>query len=85
MTSWLHTLAIVSPALAGASFVAIVLDLLGGHAQQMWIMNVVWPVTALYFGPLAVYAYFRWGRRSSQQAVKQAKDQAPDPPLPTSL
>jgi hypothetical protein len=25
--------------------------------QKMWIMNVVWPVTALYMGPFAVYMY----------------------------
>jgi hypothetical protein len=29
------------------------------HWQMMWIMEAVWPVTALYFGPLAWYAYRR--------------------------
>lgn len=33
-----------------------------GHRQHMAIMTVVWPVTALYFGPLAVWAYLRYGR-----------------------
>lgn len=75
MPSWLHILAITSLAVAGASFAVIVFDLVSGHPQHMWIMNVVWPVTALYFGPLAVYTYFRWGRRSSRQAVEQAKEQ----------
>ena len=27
----------------------------------MWIMNVVWPVTALYMGPLAIWAYRTMG------------------------
>jgi hypothetical protein len=28
----------------------------------MWIMNIVWPVTALYSGPLGLWAYFSFGR-----------------------
>jgi hypothetical protein len=35
----------------------------------MWIMNVVWPVTALYSGPLGVWAYYRMGRLSTKQHV----------------
>src|SRR5579885_2221359 len=27
--------------------------------QKMWIMDVVWPITALYFGPFAVYLYLK--------------------------
>jgi hypothetical protein len=27
--------------------------------QKMWIMDVVWPVTAAYFGPFAVYLYYK--------------------------
>lgn len=30
-----------------------------GHRQRMAIMNAVWPITALYLGPLAVWAYVR--------------------------
>jgi Domain of unknown function (DUF4396) len=33
------------------------------HPQKMAIMNAVWPVTALYSGPLGVAAYCRLGRR----------------------
>jgi hypothetical protein len=29
------------------------------HSQPMKVMNVVWPVTALYFGPLALWMYWR--------------------------
>lgn len=59
---WLHSLAIVSLILAGISFILIAADLLNGHQQPMWIMNLVWPLTALYAGPLAVWAYYRIGR-----------------------
>jgi hypothetical protein len=28
----------------------------------MGVMNFVFPITALYFGPLALWFYLRWGR-----------------------
>jgi hypothetical protein len=31
------------------------------HPQKMWIMNIVWPVTALYFGVVGVWAYYKIG------------------------
>ncbi len=72
--NWLETLAIASLTLAGACTITIAVDLLTGQSQHMWIMNLVWPITALYFGPLALYAYFRWGRLSAHGAVRQAKE-----------
>jgi hypothetical protein len=39
--------------------------------QAMGIMNVVWPVTALYFSVFAMWVYWVWGRRSTR-AAKQA-------------
>lgn len=35
------------------------------HPQQMAVMNWVWPITALYFGPVAVFAYNKLGREAS--------------------
>jgi hypothetical protein len=43
-----------------------------GHRQKMWIMEAVWPVTALYFGPLAWWAYRRWGRLNSPRYQQSA-------------
>ncbi len=60
MAVWLIVLAWISLALAFASAIVIVIDLIG-HRQQMWIMNLVWPITALYAGPLALWAYVRGG------------------------
>ena len=77
---WLHAIAWVSLTLALLCAVLIVLDLLRGHRQQMWIMNVVWPITALYAGPLAVWAYFKVGRLSTQARVRAAKMRGVDPP-----
>ena len=80
MPEWLNILAIVSLILAGVCFLIIAWDLLAGHPQKMWIMNVVWPVTALYAGPLAVIAYFKAGRLSSKQSVAQAKERGEENP-----
>jgi hypothetical protein len=33
-----------------------------GHRQQMGVMEAVYPITALYLGPLALLLYWRWGR-----------------------
>ena len=38
--------------------------------QKMGVMNVVWPISALYFSVLAVWAYFRWGRTKTKQAME---------------
>ena len=42
--------------------------------QKMGVMNVVWPISALYFSVLAVWAYFRWGVPKSKQAMEQHND-----------
>ena len=73
MPNWLHALAIVSLSLSAICSLIIAGHLLAGHAQKMWIMNLVWPITALYSGPLAVIAYFKVGILSSKHAVKEAK------------
>lgn len=38
-----------------------------GHRQQMGVMEAVWPVTALYFGPVAVWGYRLFGWPKSPQ------------------
>lgn len=62
--NWLYLLAWISLAVAFACTIVIVTDIAFGHPQKMWIMNVVWPVTALYAGPLSLWAYYRYGRLS---------------------
>lgn len=59
---WLHSMAVAALAVSAASAAVILTDILMGRRQQMWIMNVVWPVTAIYFGPIAVWYYFSYGR-----------------------
>jgi hypothetical protein len=46
----------------------------------MWIMNVVWPVTALFGTIIWTWAYFRFGRLSTQEAAMVAKKAGHEPP-----
>jgi hypothetical protein len=57
----LNTLAWISIGLAVACALWIALDETR-HPQSMGVMNVVWPVTALYFSLFAVWAYYYAGR-----------------------
>ncbi len=45
------------------------------HPQKMWIMNIVWPVTALYFSVFAVWAYFKIGRGMAKEAMQGMSQQ----------
>jgi hypothetical protein len=40
------------------------------HPQRMWIMKIVWPVTALYLSVFALWGYFRIGRGMAQDATQ---------------
>ncbi len=73
MPEWLIILSIVSLIIAGLCFLIILGDIFLGHRQPMWIMNVVWPITALYAGPLALWAYWKMGRVSPQDEGRSPK------------
>jgi hypothetical protein len=72
--SWLYAVSIVALGIAGACAVAIIFDILIGHKQHMWIMNLVWPITAMWAGPIALWAYFKFGRLSTHQAMRAAME-----------
>ena len=72
---WLHTLAVAAILGGFVCALIIVLHMLR-WPQHMWIMNVVWPVTALYSGPLALWFYFRYGSLNTHAAMKLAKEKA---------
>ena len=74
MPEWLTILAIGSLVLAGVCASVIVIDIMRGHRQHLWVMNLVWPITALYSGPLALWAYFAIGRLSTHEAIEEARD-----------
>ena len=57
----LHLVAWISLVVAFACATVIAADEVG-RPQRMFIMNIVWPVTALYFSVFALWAYLRFGR-----------------------
>ena len=64
---WLTVVSCVSLAVAFLCAGIILYDILvRGYRQHMWIMEAVWPLTSLYFGPLALWVYCRWGRPQSE-------------------
>lgn len=69
---WLHYLSIASIALGFVCAAAICVDAFR-HPQQMWIMNVVWPVTALFGSVFWLAGYWVYGRLSAAERVQAAK------------
>jgi hypothetical protein len=53
------------------SALVIAVDVLRGYRQHMMIMNWVYPITGLYWGPVAVYFYFRRGRQMSHRWARE--------------
>lgn len=80
--TWLSDLAWVALAVGLACSGWIVFDIYGrGYRQHMTVMEVVWPVTALYAGPLAVLGYTRFGRpKTGRWLADRHRDQPPEKP-----
>ncbi len=70
----LTILAWISICVGGLSSIVVYVDINMGRYQAMPIMNLVWPITALYMGPVGVLAYWRYAR------VKKPKRMAPKAP-----
>ena len=68
---WLHILSIVTLLVGAGCALAITTDVTH-HPQHMWIMNVVWPVTALFGGPITLWLYRRFGRLATHAAKHAA-------------
>ena len=80
--TWLVALAWAALAVAFVSTAIILYDIRGrGYRQMMPVMEWVWPVTGLYFGPAAIWAYRRWGRpKSHKWLAEQGLDEPPGKP-----
>ena len=69
---WLTAVSWIFVSLALLCAVAILYDVYGrGYRQRVRVMEAVWPITALYLGPLALPAYYRWGRPRSEKWQKE--------------
>ena len=69
----------IAVAVGVCSALLIGVDIARGHRQSMAVMNWVYPITALYWGPVAVYLYFRRGRqfprhRSEAAGIENRRD-----------
>jgi hypothetical protein len=69
---WLHVLSIAALALGALCALLIALDE-SRHPQHMWIMNVVWPITALFGTLVWLWGYFRYGRLTTHERMHTAK------------
>ena len=67
---WFELLAWASLGLGFASALVIIADIVVlGNWQHMAIMDLAFPLTALYMGPIALGAYFARGRRMSRKRM----------------
>ncbi|HVW81125.1 MAG TPA: DUF4396 domain-containing protein [Mycobacteriales bacterium] len=75
--TWLSTAMLVVGLLSAAE---IAVDIsVRGYRQPMRIMEAVWPVTGLYFGPAASWAYRSFGRPKSPQWQHERGLRGPQP------
>lgn len=85
---WLHVLSWASLAAGLILALAVAVDEMR-RPQQMWIMNIVWPVTVLYGTFLGLWFYGRYGRAPAGQDERAAHHAhaphgrpEPQPPFP---
>jgi hypothetical protein len=80
---WVEIVGWISLGISFSCALAIAADELFGSRQQMGVMNLVHPITALYLGPVWLWAYVRNGRASSLRALhsdaKRLARQGADP------
>ncbi|MGN6566898.1 MAG: hypothetical protein ACTHJ0_03035, partial [Flavipsychrobacter sp.] len=69
----LTDIAVISFVTGGICSLIIIVDLLAGNRQQMAVMNIVWPITALYSGPIGLITYYTIGRKNSIKTNTKSK------------
>jgi hypothetical protein len=67
---WLTVVAWTYLSVCFACAAGIACDIAFNHRRQpMGVMNAVYPITALYFGPFALAFYWRWGQVAARTAM----------------
>ena len=80
---WLIALSWIELAVGVGGALRIASDILRrGYRQPMPVMDWVWPITALYLGPVAVWAYGNWGRTRSPRWITSQPQSARRPAAP---
>ena len=70
---WLHFLSLISLLAGGLCAVVIAVDE-WRDPQHMWIMNLVWPLVALFASGIALWGYFAYGKLAAQSRVAPAME-----------
>ncbi|MFP3707993.1 DUF4396 domain-containing protein [Paraburkholderia sp. SIMBA_009] len=68
--TWLEILSVTSIVMGAVCAVAIIVDEIR-YPQKMRIMNLVWPLTALFGTVLWLAAYLGWGRNGADAVTKK--------------
>lgn len=76
---WLHNLSIAWLLVGGVCALVIAIDETG-HRQHMAIMNVVWPVTALFGTVWVLWQYFTYGRLATHARMHAAMQRGKEMP-----
>jgi hypothetical protein len=76
---WLHSLSIAYLLLGAVCALIISFDELR-HPQHMWIMNLVWPITALFGTGWILWQYFTYGRLAARKKAHAAMQRGEQPP-----
>lgn len=71
---WLHILSWAYLSLCFLCSAVIIVDEVRGP-QKMMVMNLVWPITAIYGGPVALLGYFKSAPKMTRRHMKQMKQQ----------
>lgn len=67
-STWLSRSAVVWLAVSIVTAGALLIDVyLRSHRQHMRVMEALWPITALYFGPFTRPFHVRYGRPQGQR------------------
>jgi hypothetical protein len=77
--AWFHDLSVAYLAFGGLCSLVISADELR-HPQHMWIMNVVWPVTALFGTAWVMWQYFAYGRLATRAKMHTTMECDAKPP-----
>ena len=51
----------------------ILSEIFAGHKQTMWIMNIVWPLTALYSDFLGFWTYYKLRLLSTKSGTRESR------------
>lgn len=76
---WLHVLSVAYLCFGAVCAGGLALDL-SRNPQHMWIMNVVWPVAALFGTAWILWQYFTYGRLAAREKAQAAMRKGLDPP-----